>query len=97
MALGSTGDQFPFTFTIGLVQSAFDRYANSCANLVDVLEMVRQFILEGSDDYRFIRFWELLLYRNYFPVTALGLPYSRLWAKDRNITQEDAVEGGPIV
>jgi hypothetical protein len=74
-----------------------DRCANSCANLVDILEMAKQFGLEESEDYRFIRFWERLLYTNYFPVTALGLPYSRLWAKDRNVTQEDDADGGPTL
>jgi hypothetical protein len=56
--------------------------------------MVKQFVLEESEDYRFIRVWERVLYTNYFPVTALGLPCSRLWAKDRNVTQGDDADGG---
>jgi hypothetical protein len=78
-------------------QTSGNRYAKACANLVDILEMVKPFVLEESEDYRFIRFLERLLYTNYFPVAALGLPYSRLWAKDNNATQGDDAGGGPTM
>jgi hypothetical protein len=57
--------------------------------------MVREFVLEESKAYRFIQFWECLLYRNYFPVTPIGLPYGWLWGKDRNGAQGDDEDGGP--